>query len=223
MIRPRLLQALDADAGERAIGVVIQDMDFSPEATGGEEGVALFREIKRRDPGLPVLLITAWTSLATAVQLVKEGASDYLAKPWDDDRPEDVLPLAERFLRALSPAPTGAVWRLVPAAREPLLRHRWPGNVRELANTLRRAVLAATGETIQEADLGLASAPATPALRGEAAAAAAVLGERRKIERALAAAGGVVARAAASLGWSRQALYRKMEKHGLVVERRVKG
>ena len=38
------------------------------------------------DPGLPVLLLTAWTSLETAVQLVKEGASDYLAKPWDDEK-----------------------------------------------------------------------------------------------------------------------------------------
>ena len=33
-----------------------------------------------------MLLITAWTSLETAVQLVKEGASDYLAKPWDDEK-----------------------------------------------------------------------------------------------------------------------------------------
>ena len=79
------LGRLDADAAQE-IGVVVQDMNFSPEATTGEEGISLFREIKRRDPGLPVLLITAWTSLETAVQLVKEGASDYLAKPWDDEK-----------------------------------------------------------------------------------------------------------------------------------------
>jgi DNA-binding NtrC family response regulator len=75
--------ALDhIDAGD--VGVVIQDMNFSPGATSGDEGMALFREIKRRDPDLPVLVITAWTSLEAAVQMVKEGASDYLAKPWDD-------------------------------------------------------------------------------------------------------------------------------------------
>src|SRR3954464_8783200 len=79
------LRRLDADAAQE-IGVVVQDMNFSPEATTGEEGIQLFREIKRRDPGLPVLLITAWTALETAVQLVKEGASDYLAKPWDDEK-----------------------------------------------------------------------------------------------------------------------------------------
>ena len=70
------------DAGD--VGLVIQDMNFSPGATSGDEGMALFREIKRRDPDLPVLVITAWTSLEAAVQMVKEGASDYLAKPWDD-------------------------------------------------------------------------------------------------------------------------------------------
>ncbi|HET6347225.1 MAG TPA: response regulator, partial [Myxococcota bacterium] len=79
------LRLLDADSAQE-IGVVVQDMNFSPEATTGEEGISLFREIKRRDPALPVLLVTAWTSLETAVQLVKEGASDYLAKPWDDEK-----------------------------------------------------------------------------------------------------------------------------------------
>src|SRR5215218_3116027 len=379
------LRRLDADGArpEPEIGVVLQDMNFSPEATSGEEGIALFREVKKRDPGLPVLLITAWTSLETAVKLVKEGASDYLAKPWDDEkllasvrnllrlrelqlenarlrhrarrswedlaerndlsgvvwvsdkmhaivtlalqvargdipvlitgpsgagkeklaeivqansrrkegpfvrvnagalpdelleselfgveagaytgasrrrvgrfeaadggtllldeignlsasgqakllrvlqsgqferlgssetrqvdvrlicatnadlrreidrnrfredlyyrlnvielhvpplaeRPEDVLPLAERFLRDLSPSPTGAVWRLDPETRERLVRQPWPGNVRELENTLRRAVLIASGETIRAVDLGLAAiaAPGTAVAAG---------------------------------------------------------
>src|SRR6185503_8717767 len=66
------------------IGAVLQDMNFAPGTTGGEEGVALFRRLREMDPGLPILLMTAWTSLETAVQLVKEGAADYLAKPWDD-------------------------------------------------------------------------------------------------------------------------------------------
>ncbi|HEY0510279.1 MAG TPA: response regulator, partial [Thermoanaerobaculia bacterium] len=92
------LRRLDDDAARAApeIGIVVQDMNFSPEATSGEEGIALFREIKRRDPGLPVLLLTAWTSLETAVQIVKEGASDYLAKPWDDEK---LLASARNLLR----------------------------------------------------------------------------------------------------------------------------
>jgi len=66
------------------VDLVLQDMNFTPGATSGEEGIALFRRVRAADPEVPVLLITAWTSLETAVQLVKEGASDYLAKPWDD-------------------------------------------------------------------------------------------------------------------------------------------
>jgi DNA-binding NtrC family response regulator len=70
------------EAGD--VQLVLQDMNFSPGATSGEEGIALFRRLRATDPELPVLLLTAWTSLETAVQLVKEGAADYLAKPWDD-------------------------------------------------------------------------------------------------------------------------------------------
>jgi DNA-binding NtrC family response regulator len=66
------------------IGLVVQDMNFSRSSTSGEEGIGLFRSVRRLDPAMPVLLITAWTSLETAVALVREGASDYLAKPWDD-------------------------------------------------------------------------------------------------------------------------------------------
>jgi DNA-binding NtrC family response regulator len=48
--------------------------------------VALFRQLRARFPQLPVILLTAWTHLETAVELVREGAADYIAKPWDDAR-----------------------------------------------------------------------------------------------------------------------------------------
>jgi DNA-binding NtrC family response regulator len=70
--------------GAGGIDVVVQDMNFSPGKTSGEEGVNLFRRIRTASPELPIVLLTAWTSLETAVQLMKEGAADYLAKPWDD-------------------------------------------------------------------------------------------------------------------------------------------
>jgi DNA-binding NtrC family response regulator len=68
------------------VDLVVQDMNFRREATSGEEGTQLFREIRRRDPDVPIILLTAWTHLETAVELVKEGAADYLSKPWDDAR-----------------------------------------------------------------------------------------------------------------------------------------
>jgi len=88
------LETLAASSPEQAlalvesedVGVVVQDMNFSKDNTSGREGMQLFRAIRKLDPELPVLLMTAWTSLETAVELVKEGAVDYLAKPWDDQK-----------------------------------------------------------------------------------------------------------------------------------------
>jgi DNA-binding NtrC family response regulator len=85
------LRALSPEEGLRVldandVDLVVQDMNFSADTTSGEEGVALFREIRRRHPDLPVILLTAWTHLDAAVDLVKAGAADYLAKPWDDHK-----------------------------------------------------------------------------------------------------------------------------------------
>ncbi|HEX9206742.1 MAG TPA: sigma-54 dependent transcriptional regulator [Steroidobacteraceae bacterium] len=68
------------------VDLVIQDMNFQREATSGNEGIALFRALRAAQPDLPVVLLTAWTHLETAVDLVKAGAADYLAKPWDNAR-----------------------------------------------------------------------------------------------------------------------------------------
>jgi DNA-binding NtrC family response regulator len=68
------------------VDLVIQDMNFRREATSGEEGVQLFHEIRRRHEDVPIILLTAWTHLETAIELVKAGAADYLSKPWDDVR-----------------------------------------------------------------------------------------------------------------------------------------
>jgi DNA-binding NtrC family response regulator len=81
------------------IDLVIADMNFTADTTSGEEGAALFRSLRAAQPDLPVILITAWTHLETAVQLVKAGAADYIGKPWNNDKLlstiENLLELAE--------------------------------------------------------------------------------------------------------------------------------
>jgi DNA-binding NtrC family response regulator len=79
--------------------LVVQDMNFTPGATSGDEGVALFRRLRQIDPRMPIVLLTAWTSLETAVQMVKEGATDYLAKPWSDEK---LLTIVQTLLGAQS-------------------------------------------------------------------------------------------------------------------------
>ena len=71
---------------ERDFNLVIQDMNFSRNITSGDEGIDLFHQIRKIDPDIPIILITAWTNLETAIELVKEGAADYLQKPWDDPK-----------------------------------------------------------------------------------------------------------------------------------------
>ncbi len=73
-------------AGSETLGAVVQDMNFAPNETSGREGVKLFRALRELDPGLPILLFTAWASLEAAVEPVKQGASDYIEKPWNDDK-----------------------------------------------------------------------------------------------------------------------------------------
>jgi len=67
-----------------SVDLVIQDMNFTEDTISGAEGVALFGHIRDAHPEMPVILLTAWSNLETAVDLVKAGAADYLSKPWDD-------------------------------------------------------------------------------------------------------------------------------------------
>jgi DNA-binding NtrC family response regulator len=415
------LAALRADD----IAVVVQDMNFTPGATSGHEGMELFRRMRALDPELPVLVLTAWTSLETAVQMVREGARDYLAKPWDDakllaavsglldmrkqaaaqrapgaqstpdlcglvyaspamhrvvglavqvatadvpvlvtgpngagkekiaeivqansrraekpfvkvnvgalpdelleselfgaeagaytgatkrrigrfeaadggtlfldeignlspagqmkvlrvlqsgeferlgssetrridvrvlaatnadlrqairagrfredlffrlnvielavpplrERKEDILPLADTFLRSFSAGSGGGPRTLSAQARAALVEYAWPGNVRELMNRIQRATLIASGSVLGPEDLELSATPS--ALGGEAGEDGGGA-ERREIERLILESGGSVSRAASRLGVSRQALYRRMERLGIVLERRPK-
>jgi DNA-binding NtrC family response regulator len=84
---------------QERVDLAIADMNFSADTTSGEEGAALFRALRASQPDLPVVLLTAWTHLESAVQLVKAGAADYIGKPWDNDKllatVENLLELAE--------------------------------------------------------------------------------------------------------------------------------
>ncbi|NQY64306.1 MAG: sigma-54-dependent Fis family transcriptional regulator [Alteromonadaceae bacterium] len=73
------------------VDLMIQDMNFSEGTTLGEEGKKLFYDIRQNNPDLPVILITAWGSIETAIELVKAGAKDYLPKPWNDTKLLEII------------------------------------------------------------------------------------------------------------------------------------
>gem|GEM_PF-2805762 len=80
--------------------------------------------------------------------------------------------------------------------------------MRELRNVIQRASLLAQGPRIEVADLNLPRAPQRPIAQADEP-------DRARIVGALERAGGVIAQAAADLGLSRQALYRRMDRHGI--------
>jgi DNA-binding NtrC family response regulator len=61
-------------------------MNFSDGENTGAQGRELFYAIRDMYQDLPIILFTAWTQLEMAVELIKEGAADYLSKPWDDQK-----------------------------------------------------------------------------------------------------------------------------------------
>ena len=130
--------------------VVVLDMNFVAGEHQGVEGLNQLARIRAADQTVSVVLITAFGGVALAVDALKQGAADFLLKPWRNEK-------------------------LVSAV--------------------------------------IAAADRTRALRRDALQLERL--ERDAIHRALGQAGNNIAHAAKSLGVSRQALYRKMARHGL--------
>lgn len=128
------------------------------------------------------------------------------------ERREDIPALAVHFLRRHAARYRRPVETLDPEALRVLLAHPWPGNVRELDHVLERAVLMARGPVLEAGELGLrAVSGAAPTLEQMTLDEV----ERVLIQKALARHGGNVSEAAKTLGLSRSALYRRLERHGL--------
>ena len=68
------------------VDLALVDLNYTRDTTSGQEGLDLLERIRSIDPTLPVLVITAWSSVAGAVEAMRRGARDYIEKPWDDDR-----------------------------------------------------------------------------------------------------------------------------------------
>jgi DNA-binding NtrC family response regulator len=78
---PNQLHSLVA---EMAPDIVLLDMNFSSGINTGNEGLYWLSEIKKLDADLPVVLFTAYADIDLAVKALKQGASDFVVKPWDN-------------------------------------------------------------------------------------------------------------------------------------------
>jgi len=130
--------------------LVLLDMNFVTGDRSGNSGLDGLARVRAADPAAAVILMTAYGGVALAVEALKRGATDFILKPWHNDK-------------------------LIASAR--------------------------------------AAATATRERRGSALDLDRL--ERETIERALAQHRGNISLAAAALGLSRPALYRRMSKHGI--------
>lgn len=158
------------------------------------------------------------------------------------DRKEEVLPLAEQFL-ASAAGPLGRSFTLSEDAKQWLSGHDWPGNARELRNACERAVLLATGATIELHHLTITSDEAMRRASGQRVRSATIpppLGltvptaadmptqvratvaelEKQRILEALERCAGNQTRAAETLGISRRTLINRLDEYGIARPRK---
>ena len=79
------------------LDVVLLDMNFKAGVNTGNEGLFWLREIKKKNPLVEVVMITAYGDVELAVKSLKEGAADFVLKPWDNDKLKATLEAAARL------------------------------------------------------------------------------------------------------------------------------
>lgn len=175
--------------------------------------IAQDRLIDLLPPGLRCIAVA--DSLAALTPALRHRiATVEIAMPPLAARDDDALLLARHFAAAAGDRFGRPAARLTPAAEAAVRATSWPDEVRGLALAIERAVLLADGDAIDAAAL---AAPAAPAVEMPAADASFDLSdaERAMIEAALREHRHNVTQAAAALGLSRGALYRRMARYGL--------
>lgn len=76
----RVLRALETESFD----AVLMDLNYTRDTVGGAEGLELVSKIRSMDSVLPVVVMTAWSSVDLAVEAMRRGASDFVQKPWEN-------------------------------------------------------------------------------------------------------------------------------------------
>ena len=127
------------------------------------------------------------------------------------ERQEDIIPLAEYFLKKYVSKYGKEMIRLQPATKDKLLEYKWPGNIRELQHAIEKAVIMCEGNTIKPSDFFFKTVTMTFIDRNETLEDM----EKQMIKLALDRSNGNLSAVATQLGITRQTLYNKMKKYGL--------
>jgi DNA-binding NtrC family response regulator len=92
-----VLKALDAGSFD----VLLIDLNYTRDTTSGQEGLDLLARVRAIDPGLPIVVMTAWGSVDLAVEAMRRGARDFVQKPWENPRLLAILRTQIELSRAL--------------------------------------------------------------------------------------------------------------------------
>jgi DNA-binding NtrC family response regulator len=92
-----ILEAVDGDDYD----VVLMDLNYTRDTTSGQEGLDLLSQLRRHDPTLPVVVMTAWGSVEVAVEAMRRGARDFVQKPWENARLLTIVRTQVELARAL--------------------------------------------------------------------------------------------------------------------------
>ncbi len=71
---------------DRELDLVLMDLNYARDTTSGKEGLELLAQLQALDPALPVVVMTAWSSVELAVTAMRQGARDFIQKPWENER-----------------------------------------------------------------------------------------------------------------------------------------
>jgi DNA-binding NtrC family response regulator len=80
---------------------MLLDMNYTRDTTSGKEGLDLLQTLQTLEPNMPVVMMTAWGSVDTAVEAMRRGARDYVEKPWDNARLMSIIATQVELGRAL--------------------------------------------------------------------------------------------------------------------------
>lgn len=79
--------------------VILLDMNFTSGINTGNEGLFWLHEIKKVRPELPIVLFTAYADIELAIRGIKEGATDFIVKPWNNQKLVETLQTAAQSVR----------------------------------------------------------------------------------------------------------------------------
>src|SRR5438552_16559878 len=70
----------------REFDAVLMDLNYARDTTSGQEGLDLLPRLQMIDATLPIIVMTAWSSVEGAVEAMRRGARDFISKPWENNR-----------------------------------------------------------------------------------------------------------------------------------------